>query len=227
MWGRVDPQVNKFEQVFSDGHQMSVVGGTPSQKPPDVSSRGPFPDMEPWIPHPAEQNDRHLWKHYLPSTSLAGGKETDDHRFSLSDSSERTYCSQLAAYCFTLRLLVYCSHLVVLIRVNTQAKESTGESLGTWSERKWLLDPLDQWSGSHCYRCKSPHRLCWRKSQLFSEHFELVLGLHNLFWQKKKKIRDFVSDHGDISLHLISYLILIFVSSTVDGPFCLWTIRWC
>ena len=34
-WGRVGPQVNKFEQVSSKDHQMSVAGG----RSPDVISR--------------------------------------------------------------------------------------------------------------------------------------------------------------------------------------------
>ena len=47
-----------------------VVLGTPWTYPP------PRRDLVPGIPtpYPPEQNDRHLWKHYLPPTSLAGSK---------------------------------------------------------------------------------------------------------------------------------------------------------
>ena len=41
-------------------------------------------------------------------------------------------------------IIYYCSHLAVLTWAYIQAKESTGRTLDTWSERKWSLDLLDQ-----------------------------------------------------------------------------------
>ena len=74
-------QVNNFEQVSSNGHQMSLAGGTGPEGPmSDVQGCGQgvlyskvqriMGNGHMWAP---QQNDRHDWKHYLPATSLADG----------------------------------------------------------------------------------------------------------------------------------------------------------
>ena len=86
LWGRVCLQVNKFEQVFIDHYQMSLTGrgrspGLMSRKwevvplPCDLSHDAfdvTYPSSIP--PIPLLWTDRHLWKHYLPTTSFAAGK---------------------------------------------------------------------------------------------------------------------------------------------------------
>ena len=87
----VGPQVNKFKQVSSDVHQISVAGGGRVSRSSiwgrvskcDVRGEGTLPcdlsnDLDPLPPSP-EENDRYLLKHYLPTTSLAGSNEKDSH----------------------------------------------------------------------------------------------------------------------------------------------------
>ena len=84
-WGGGHPQVNKLEQVSSDGHKMSLVGGGAGTGVGaggfHVWCRGPVKwgpmHHGQWSngdPSPCGLTDTHEWKHYLPSTSLAGGK---------------------------------------------------------------------------------------------------------------------------------------------------------
>ena len=87
------PQVNKFEQVSSDGHQISLPGALG----PRVGAGGLMYDVQGagvglvlrgalhsevqyimgnghiWNPRSPEQTGTHLCKQYLPTTSLAGG----------------------------------------------------------------------------------------------------------------------------------------------------------
>ena len=82
------PQMNKFEQVSSYGHQMSLAGGWawPELGVPCLMARGAaaagrgctVKSNASWVmvtsgPPPLLWTDRHEWKHYLLKTSLAGG----------------------------------------------------------------------------------------------------------------------------------------------------------
>ena len=97
------PQVKKFEQVSSLHHQMSIAWGSSSEQvwtglqflPPDITNRGcPMRShvqrgpgslysevqcimgnghMENTPPHLEDRKTLHVWKHYLPAISLAGG----------------------------------------------------------------------------------------------------------------------------------------------------------
>ena len=66
----VGHQVNTFEQVSSDNHQMSLAGGWHVQKGVPLTM-WPIPWCMwcylPLIPR------RHLWKHYISATTVAGG----------------------------------------------------------------------------------------------------------------------------------------------------------
>ena len=84
------PEVNEFEQISSDGHQMLLArGGGPCTVRPHVRRGGWGQGMgtvqwDPmhhgqWshgTPSPREQTNRHNWKHYIFANSLAGGKNT-------------------------------------------------------------------------------------------------------------------------------------------------------
>ena len=81
---RVDPQVNKVEQVSSDDHQMSVeTGGRVVQRGMSgevyVPGRGLPCDLshdtfDVTYPTLNRMTDRCLWKHYLPVTTVVDGK---------------------------------------------------------------------------------------------------------------------------------------------------------
>ena len=43
--GRVGPQINKFEQVSSDHHQMSIAMGSPPNSPPPPTDMGDNPEL--------------------------------------------------------------------------------------------------------------------------------------------------------------------------------------
>ena len=70
--------MNKFEQVSSEGHQMSLEGGQDQGYPHVSCLEGGVP-MSRGEPCTVRSNasrgmtDRHVSKHYLPATSLAGG----------------------------------------------------------------------------------------------------------------------------------------------------------
>ena len=71
--GGLVPEMNMFEQVFSDGYQMSLAGGTGSgardcRRPGTVTSRAPWV-MVTWRP-PLVNRQRRV---NLPVTSLSGG----------------------------------------------------------------------------------------------------------------------------------------------------------
>ena len=70
--GGVGPQMNKFEQVFSDHHQTSLVGVV------WVSYHVTYPMIYLMLHTRA---DRRQWKYYLPQTSFAGGKDIYVHSF--------------------------------------------------------------------------------------------------------------------------------------------------
>ena len=95
---QIRTQVNKFEQVSSVGHKMSVAGGSSSEQvwtglqcwPPDVSSRGSVLGLMSMGDSEVQSiignghlgthllwTDRHLWKHYLPPTSLTGSNKIE------------------------------------------------------------------------------------------------------------------------------------------------------
>ena len=75
------PQMNKFEQVSSNCHQMAQGDGARSRGVPGLMSRGggctvrfnALWVMVTWDPLWTDRH-RHMWKYYLPTTSLAGGK---------------------------------------------------------------------------------------------------------------------------------------------------------
>ena len=82
VWG-VGPQINKFEKVSSDHHQMSLAGE--EGRSPWVWCLGEmwvpyhvtYPMMHLMLTTPSQLwTDRCLWKHYLPATSIAGGNDT-------------------------------------------------------------------------------------------------------------------------------------------------------
>ena len=93
------PQMNKFEQVSSDHHQISVAGELPGLMskgggvPYLTLLRGVvgvrYPTM--WATPPAANlwTDRRLWKHYLPAKIFAGGKK-HKYFYTITDSSEQT-----------------------------------------------------------------------------------------------------------------------------------------
>ena len=68
------PHMNKFEQVSSDYHQMYLAGLGLRQ---GDSGLGLYSEVQCIKGNghmgPLKQNDRHLWKHYLSGTLLAGG----------------------------------------------------------------------------------------------------------------------------------------------------------
>ena len=65
----VIPQVNKFVQVSNDDtHDVSSREGCRGRYP---GGRYRYPSPIWTLPRQPEQNDRHLWKHYLPATSFA------------------------------------------------------------------------------------------------------------------------------------------------------------
>ena len=63
-------QMNKFEQVFSDAHQMSLAGGGRGRAWTEVNASCIMGNGHMVTPM---WTDRHEWKYYLPETSLAGG----------------------------------------------------------------------------------------------------------------------------------------------------------
>ena len=69
------PQVDKFEQVFSDDHQMSVVGEV-DRYPGSMSGErvGRVRSNVSWVM--VSQTDTCLWKHYHALTSFASGKNS-------------------------------------------------------------------------------------------------------------------------------------------------------
>ena len=90
-WGQVGPQVNKFEQVFSDDHQMSVAGGGGSSSGLMLGEGGRSPGLmfrrvSYHVTYPMMHvtyqliaplwTDGCLWKHYLPATSFVDGNNT-------------------------------------------------------------------------------------------------------------------------------------------------------
>ena len=87
-WGGVGPQMNKFEQVCSHDHQMSVVGVGPRS---DVQAKGvvPYHVMFPTYPPPPMWTDTCLWKHYLPQTSFLGGNNASTRMHSSRMSTTR------------------------------------------------------------------------------------------------------------------------------------------
>ena len=86
--GGVGPQMNKFEQVCSHDHQMSVVGVGPMS---DVQGRGvvPYHVMFPTYSPPPMWTDTCLWKHYLPQTSFVGGNNASTRMHSSRMSTTR------------------------------------------------------------------------------------------------------------------------------------------
>ena len=127
-------QVNKSEQVSSDDHQMSVAGVGPLQWwAPDVNSRGyPRSNVQGEggtllcdLLHDAcdvtapQQNDRHLWKHYLPATSLAGGKNSwtscSVQQTAIYVSNTNSHCLQWLLWCRGLYRNKNCKYLILTI----------------------------------------------------------------------------------------------------------------
>ena len=91
------PQMNKFEQFSSDHHQMSLVGGRSS----GLMLRGypyheTYPMMHLLLPRATCEN-RHLWKHYLPATSFAGGK----YSMQKADEKNLPFSVSPPEYCVT------------------------------------------------------------------------------------------------------------------------------
>ena len=92
------PKVNKFEQVSSDGNQMSLAGGDGAPCPVRFYSQAPkvscpglgwggglYNEVQCIMgnghmgPSPCGETDRlmdrHVWKHYIPVTPVAGGSK--------------------------------------------------------------------------------------------------------------------------------------------------------
>ena len=78
-WG---PQINNFEQVSSLGYQMSLAREGASR----VMGNG---HMGP----PCGRTDTHDWKHYIPATSLTGGKKSLSHHAAFQKSLCKCFSS--------------------------------------------------------------------------------------------------------------------------------------
>ena len=76
--------------------------GTRDTLPPSRRNTGPE------IPYPpCEQIDRHLWKHYLPATTVAGGRDEwqlGSHIMAHSFLCRKCYCTNQALVCLRNKL---------------------------------------------------------------------------------------------------------------------------